>query len=383
MNAHEAIELIDGWTGSGSTRELREAVETLEKSQKGKYGSANVRMMKDASERGRSLLRSLGVSGFGMEVGPRDPAYRRTDGRPDRTVVERPGDSARGGQTQASSGGSSQFGDIESTILQGLDGGTGQLAPIGGFFKEPADTGDRFPGIPGPIRDIQQSNTLQDPYYEGDEFTLLRDMPEEQLVRLQDTLVALGLAPDVVPGELDDGTLRGFSRLLAMSNRNGERWSTTVSRLERSIESGEFGDPDEPEPPGFVEPARLEADPARVREEIRQFGEKRLGRDLNDDEIDHLSSALIDLERSDFDNMVAEERGIHEATQEAQLTGEDQRVGDFAEHGAGVVSSQFSELFRERYGKELQRRDDVEMGQVVQNLISGGTRSVGQMTGGF
>lgn len=243
-----------------------------------------------------------------------------------------------------------------------------ELDIIGGVWGEP------FPfGPDGPRR------YASNPYYEGDDVRLLQDMPEEELIRLQQQLMTLGLASSIVPGFVDDRTANGFRQILSMANRAGDTWRATVHRAVRLRDEAGLDDADRP---GFVEPVRLEPDRARLRRDVMGYAEQRLGRQLSDDEAEHLAGALADIERGDFDRLVAAQRSAHQAGVAAADTGEDQTPAAQAEHGSEVVAARFEDLFNERYGNELDMVGRVDAGREVSRLIMGGTGMASQMTGG-
>ncbi len=218
-------------------------------------------------------------------------------------------------------------------------------------------------------------------FYEGEELAILAGLTTEDLTRLQRQLHSLGLTRGVpLFGEPDESTAAGFRYILKISNAKREPWRQTLGRISTNYEAGAFDMEDETAP-GYVQPARLEPDPARLRVDVRNFAEDRLGRDLDEDEVDYLTAALEDLEAENFETMVDADRAEFDARLAAQ-EGEDQQLPDSPEFGEAVVASRFSELFEERYAPEIDMRGRVQQGRVIADLVAGGAGMASRLTGG-
>lgn len=382
MNVNEAREFVEAYAG-GDLPRLREAVRVLEES-----GDPDARVW---AERGRQALESEQV-GLGVER-EEDPTLEETttetsdrfDPESEQRQIEEATAHAEATQTLQESG-IEPTGDPEVDAMlaeQVGPGGGGGGDPIGGYFPEDnVSDGPRPVGQPGGPS-LDGTNTRSTAYVDGDDVRLLRELPEEQLRRLQDLLVAVGYAPSVTPGEIDDGTVAGFRRLLAVANRNGEPWEATLQRLEHKLDTGEIDDQsEEGQRPGFVEPTRLAPNPDRIREDIEKFGRERLGRDLSPEEVEHLAGTLEELEEADYQRRVEAARGEFEAESEARETGQDQPATEADEFGSEVVASEFGQHFDERYAPEIDRQDRVETGRAVSELLQVGGSLVGSMTGG-
>lgn len=221
-------------------------------------------------------------------------------------------------------------------------------------------------------------------YWDGDEKNPFKFgvRNEEDRARIQLALEDAGLLEtgDYRPGEWDKGTWEAFRDVLGFANVNGLTWDSALTRM---IESEARREKDEgPKYPGFLEPTRLEPNPDRLRADVEQFGREKLGRDLSEEETEHLAGFLEESERADFDRMVEVRHDEHEFGKQAELTGQPVTPPEREEFGANVVASEFGQHFDERYAPEIDRQGRVETGRAVSELLQVGGSLVGQMTGG-
>lgn len=254
---------------------------------------------------------------------------------------------------------------IES-LLGGLEGGS--VADRGAYGL--ADPGDwqRNPGMFPLSRAItRMPNQLRypgegpaEPYYAGSAQTLLRSMPAEERARLQDLLVATGLASSVIPGEVDPGTVSGFERVLGMANIEGTRWQDILMRLQRAVDSGDIpGEVD----PGYVSLDYLAPDPAEIRGSIRDLASKLVPDvELSDDEVEYLRSQFESMGRQEWDEAEELRRGEYDAQVAAAETGQDQSAtaAPSPADAAGATAARFREFFEQRYAPNIERREGQE-----------------------
>lgn len=251
-------------------------------------------------------------------------------------------------------------------VMESLGDGQSQLDPIGGYWNGPAN-------LPEDVsRNQPPGSQLLDPYVDGDEIRLLRGLPAEVLARLQDTLVAVGFIGEILPGEVDDATIAGFTRLLAMANRNGERWAHTVGRLQRKLDSGELVDRT-PIDPGNVSMEYLPPDPAEIRNSIRSTAAQIVPDiELSDEEIESLRVEFENLGRQQYDAAQGLAQARADARAVAAETGEDQVVTGPPQVNAAV---RFQELLEERFADNIRRREmteeEIERRQMTGGVLSG------------
>lgn len=238
-----------------------------------------------------------------------------------------------------------------------------------------AGPGDVIGGFAAP-RDTRYPDHLvggaPNVYHAGDEFDILRGLTTENRVRLQQQMVALGLASDVVYGEIDggeggkSGTLGAMRELLAMANRQGEPWEATLGRIATEGEQ-HAANAFEPEP-------YLAPDYATLSQRVKSTFREALGRDPDDYEIQQLASEL-----SGFDALA------HEREQELTGMATEQRAQPGRQGGGSVQGvdplARFQELFEERYSGELDFVEDKEAAvgqrdavQAGSNLLAGASR---------
>lgn len=249
---------------------------------------------------------------------------------------------------------------INASIEAAMGGGPGDI--IGGdgawdggrgsWYGPPGQAGTQF--MPAP----------PEPYTDGMENVLLRSMPAEVRARLQEVLVATGMASSVVPGEMDDGTVAGFRRLLSVSNRNGERWQSTMYRLQRAAARGDFDpDPEDRDPFRFVEAEYLPPDPAEVRNSIRDLATKIVPDvEISDEEIEYLRDQFEGMGAQQF--RASEQQRMNDARAEFAANDPTATGDEVITTSEGVqevsAAERFREFFEDRYSANIQRGEDVE-----------------------
>lgn len=212
------------------------------------------------------------------------------------------------------------------------------------------------PGTIGLDVGIRGVNT--EVYFAGDEIAELRALTTEDRVRLQEQLVAVGLASEVFYGEIDEATVRGFASVLAMANRSGDNWRATLGRLATSS-SAEREAAQEFEPQPYLKP-----DYATLAQRVKQTFRDELGRDPDDYEMQQLTAEL-----SGFDALA------YEREQELAAMAHGQQVTPGVQAGGAVTAvdplSRFREIFEQRYAGELDFVEDKKEAAETQGFMEG------------
>lgn len=239
------------------------------------------------------------------------------------------------------------FADIGSMPIPG--GGLPEQEVIGGFYGGGQPGGGPDGGIP------YAPGMAPDPYYEGEEFDILRGLTTEDRVRLQQQLVAVGLASGVVYGEIDggpsSGTVGAMRSLLAMANRAGEEWTATLGRIATNPAMQEDAKEFDPTP-------HIKPDYATISQKIKQTFREALGRDPDKYEMQQLAGELT---------------GFYELEQEAATEFETLQFEASQTPGSQPVEavqqvdpmSRFTEMFESKYANELDFVQDKAEGQVA------------------
>lgn len=240
-------------------------------------------------------------------------------------------------------------------------GGSGQNAPMGGRLSQTEQAQGFL---------AENPNARLQPYVAGDEVRELSRLPTEKLVRLQELMVTLGLTSKAIPGEIDPDTRRGFQRVLATANATGERWESTIQRLEQKYNSGELeefgldtGDTDEP--------IYQEPDYATLAQQVKSVVRDTLRRDPTDEQLAQLTAELRGWDYNAFENEVARER--------AELGGP-----DVEEPPARVdPAARLQELIEERFGDEIAFNQRRQEGQQNRQLTMGAVRDIDRVIEGL
>lgn len=237
-------------------------------------------------------------------------------------------------------------------------GGPGQNAPVGGR-RSPSESDAAVPGRNAPYTTAY----VQD---------MWRGLPLEHKVRLQDALVALGLARNAIPGEFDKDTRNGVETLLTLSNAAGTTWQATIGRLQQLKDAGQL----DPSGGEFTEPAYLPPDYASLAQTVKQTVRSTLGRDPSDDEIAELSAQLQGFDYSAFQAEVDAERAQFETQQAGG--------GTVPQTGRQVdTASRFRELIESKYGDELAFNQRREEGAENRQLTLGAVGTIDRIIQGF
>lgn len=270
--------------------------------------------------------------------------------------------------------------EVAAAISSALAGGgampTDAPDPIGGFVggTRAAETGSIWPewaqrvgvGIP----DVIDNGVPV--YYDGDEFSQLEGLPLEQRVLLQEQLVALGLADNIIPGDPGDPeSLAGMRALLSLSNANGERYSQTIARLTKLKAAGVW----QAEGAGTDFDARpyLKPDYATMSQKVKDTFRSTLGRDPDQYELQQLAGELTGFFEMEHEAATEFDQLQHEAsvTAGSQTPGPAQQVDPM---------SRFAELFETKYKHELDFVEDKEQAQVSRQVVQAGTDTLSQMS---
>lgn len=253
--------------------------------------------------------------------------------------------------------------ELETLFAQGSAEALPELNILGGFYGGTDDT-DMGPGgipyAPG------QAPTV---YYEGSDVEVLRSMNTEQLAAFQDTLVANGLVREVVPGRLDDATLKGMSTLMALGNRQGVDWKDVLDGIVRAGGlSGSSSSAEEFEPRPYLQP-----DYATLSQKVKQTFRESLGRDPDTYEMQQLAGELTGFFELE-----------HEAATEFEEIQHEQQVAPGVQGGGTVGQvdpmSRFQELFESKYKHELDFVEDKAAAQTSRQVVEAGASTLSQMS---
>lgn len=219
----------------------------------------------------------------------------------------------------------------------------------GGMWSGPTSPIDPETGeFVGPV--AQTSPDGIGNYYSADYVnTLWKGLPLEDRIRLQDSLVTLGLTRAAIPGEFDDGTISGITQLLSLSNRSGTTWRATIGRL-RDLESKGLlaaqESAQEYEPRIYLQP-----DYASIAEDVKAIVRERLNRDPDRYEMQQLAGELSGFYALEHEAATEFEQLQHEqqTTPGVQAPGPVSRVDPL---------SRFKQLFEKKYAHELDFVED-------------------------
>lgn len=244
-------------------------------------------------------------------------------------------------------------------------GGGGGQELLGGFSAvDPAQMGGPggVPYRPGQAPEVYYKGEV-DPGTPGiGSLDILRGMVTEDRVRLQEQLRALGLARQPRYGYLDDDTISGFEEVLAIANRQGERWTVTLGNLATTggIE----------EEQGFQPEPYLAPDYATVAQRVKATFREQLGRDPDDYELQQLASEL-----SGFDALAHEreqeyaELAANPAAQPGEMSGVD-------------PLARFNQRFEELFAGELDTIEGQEAARLQQGAVQSGVDLVSRAARG-
>ena len=232
--------------------------------------------------------------------------------------------------------------------------------PVGGMFVGPTGPIDEMTGeFVGPYS--QESDSLGAAYTARDVQDIWTSLPLEYRVRLQDTMVAVGLTNRVMPGEFDDGTLAGLERLLSLSNRSGTNWRATLGRLEDMKDRGLL-DPTGAQEQVYDPQPYLAPDYATMAQQVKGVFRAELGRDPDQGEMAELVAELQGWDRQAYEV----EEGLRRSSFDAATT-----PGTQAAASAGGVDplARFRERFESLYSEELDFVEDKASAQRQQKSV--------------
>jgi len=247
---------------------------------------------------------------------------------------------------------------LEAAFGAGIAGGGLATGVIGGIWQE----GD-------PLRPPNSMEILE-PYFEGDDFSVLSSMNTEQLARFQDVAVSMGLVREVIPGRMDDNTLKAMGSLMALGNRQRVPWQNVLDGIMKSGGLDGSGGAESFDAPTYMAP-----DYATLAQEVKATFRKRLGRDPDE---------------SEMANLVGELQGWDRASYEAQVEGAEANFGaqqQAGSQGGGTVRqvdplARFQEVFESKYANELDFVEDKQTAQESRAAVQSATQTLSQMSGG-
>lgn len=247
---------------------------------------------------------------------------------------------------------------VDSIVAGGGFAGGMDDGPVGGMFSGPTGPLDPMTGeFVGPHAPREEDGIAT--YYRAQDVeTLWRALPLEDRVRLQDSLVALGLARQVIPGEFDDGTVDGLTRLLSLSNRAGTRWQATIGRLRSLEEQGLL----EGEQQQYEPAPRLTPDYDALAQDVKATFRQRLGRDPDDYELQQLTGALTGFYANE-----------HEAAEELRRIQHEQATRPGVQVGGTVQGvdpmAKFRQMFEQQYDAELDFVEDKQQAAETEQIM--------------
>jgi len=246
---------------------------------------------------------------------------------------------------------------FEAQLEAGFAGGglpTQQLSPIGGYAA-PGETGPSLMAPQDPNRLVPATERRSPgygtpppdgwtPYYEGESFEVLRRMNTEDLARFQDTIVAQGVVREIIPGYVDDRTIGGMEKLMALGNRRGASWESVRNEIVRiGGMPGQNGDEPQFDPKPYLAP-----DYATLAQEVKSTFRQRLGREPDQAEMAELVGELQGWNKGAYDAEV--QYGQSQFDDDDGIPGVEEPPQELS--NVDPVS-RFQELFDERYSGEL------------------------------
>lgn len=179
-------------------------------------------------------------------------------------------------------------------------------------------------------------------YRQNDASAVINAMTTESLRRLQDTLVANGVARNVAIGYRDDETIRAIGSLMTLGNMNDTSWDKVLDSV---VEAGGFGADssaskiDPYQPPDY----------ATLAEEVREYTKGKLGRDPTQAELSLMSDEMLGLSRMAYDSQVD--------------YSQDRAAGREVSAPSVDAGARFRQAFESRYAGELEQKSVEEQTQ--------------------
>jgi len=270
---------------------------------------------------------------------------------------------------------------LEASFAGGGSLPAGQDAPIGGYAPPQAPgassmapqdpnrlvpaTERRSPGYGAPVP--PSNGTV---YYEGADYGVLRRMSTEELGRFQDSLVANGLAREIIPGRIDDSTVGGMQTLMALGNRQSTSWSEVLEgiiRIGGVPGSGTDGDEFDPKP-------YLAPDYASLAQTVKSTFRQRLGREPDQAEMAELVGELQGWSKGAYDAEV--QYGQAQFDDDDGIPGVEEPMQELS--NVDPVS-RFQELFDERYQGEIDFREDQAAAPSRRASVQGAADTIARM----
>ena len=214
----------------------------------------------------------------------------------------------------------------------------------------------------------------------------LGNMTSGDLMWFQAKAVEAGLINPAAPGYLEGSTRDKFTRsamesLMWRANRSGTEtgldWRTQLNDLSRL---GRANAEDDEQKRRFVKASYLAPDPAELAADARKRIRSKLGRDINDWELEMISEHLL-----------AGKREQHEAAQDfrynqflAQGRAEEEDLEFVEAEPVDDINweARTSEFMEKRFGAEARRAQaTAEVGQETPDLMTGLRRGIAGMSG--
>jgi len=185
-----------------------------------------------------------------------------------------------------------------------------------------------------------------------------------------------------LPGSLDAHTMRALEHAMIQANVNGNK-QTYEEALDGIILAREkykdlFGDKDQP-PPWTPSQAYFEIDPATAEQKTKAWMREELGRDPNQWEINIMADQMKVEHRANYDERMAGEKAVYEATGRAAEYDEPQALPDFQNVDE---DARFAEQFEDRYSVELGQMERHEQVQESTTNLFSGLSQLSRLMGG-
>lgn len=249
-----------------------------------------------------------------------------------------------------------------------LLGGVGETAPPPPAIQQP--TGPKPIGVPSGFAAAKTlpvtgqtvfggAPVVTPRYFEGDQF-LPQPLTPSKIKVLQQRLTRAGLLKegDFFPGFWDDVSADAYKTALGYANRAGQPVEQVLKTLSSLA----------PERRPTVQETILPPDPATLAQEVKSVFRRRLGREPSDAELQAMAKELgvLTEQATEAEQAIAAGQVPESQVQAAVKAPEQiQRLPDSPGAAAFVTpsvpdpASQFLELFDERFGPEIARRERV------------------------
>jgi len=221
-------------------------------------------------------------------------------------------------------------------------------------------------------------------YRQSDFEKILGNLTPTGLALVEDQMIRAGLInPDstvqgakYVPGSKGPHLAQGLETLLWISNNEHQVWQTQLGRMAKAGDEAKIT---ENQRPGFVPRAYLAPDYASLASAARNEVQRRLGREINEWEMQMLTEGMKGDYREQYDQQIAADRSVWEAQGRASETFEEQTpTGSFT---AVDPAARFSERFQDLYSDEIDERERWAKVQQSTSNLFGGLDSMSRMVG--